>query len=107
MMSDEMISKIRKRLVDAFAPEKIILFGSQARGTADDRSDVDILVICAFEGKRRHLMLEMDKSLDGSELARDILIFTPEEFERDRHIPGTIARPAWKEGKVLYERIKS
>jgi len=103
MISDETLSKARERLVDGFHPEKIILFGSQARGTADDRSDVDILVVCSFEGKRRHLMLEMDRALRGLNLARDIMILTPEEFELDRHIPGTIARPAWKEGRVLYE----
>ena len=103
MISDETLSKVRERLVDGFAPNRIILFGSQARGTADDRSDVDILVVCSFEGKRRHLMLEMDRALRGLGLARDIMVLTPEEFERDRHIPGTIARPAWREGKVLYE----
>ena len=103
MISDETLSQVKDRLVNGFHPEKIILFGSQARGTADDRSDVDILVVCSFEGKRRHLMLEMDRALRGLRLARDIMILTPEEFELDCHIPGTIARPAWKEGKVLYE----
>ena len=103
MISNEILFEVRQRLVDGFAPNRIILFGSQARGTADDRSDVDILVVCSFEGKRRHLMLEMDRALRGLRLARDIMVLTPEEFERDRHIPGTIARPAWKEGKVLYE----
>jgi len=103
MISNETLLKVRERLVDGFAPSRIILFGSQARGTADDRSDVDILVVCSFEGKRRHLMLEMDRALRGLGLARDIMVLTPEEFERDRHIPGTIARPAWREGKVLYE----
>jgi len=106
MISNELIDGIKKRLVDGFAPDKIILFGSQARGTADARSDVDILVVCSFEGKRRHLMLEMDRALEGLDLASDIMILTPEEFERDSHIPGTIARPARKEGKVLYERAK-
>jgi len=103
MISNETLLKVRERLVDGFAPNRIILFGSQARGTADDRSDVDILVVCSFKGKRRHLMLEMDRALRGLNLARDIMVLTPEEFERDRHIPGTIARPAWREGKVLYE----
>ncbi len=103
MISNEILVKVKKRLVDGFHPEKIILFGSQARGTADDRSDVDILVVCSFAAKRRHLMLEMDRALYGLGLARDIMILTPEEFELDRHIPGTIARPAWKEGRVLYE----
>jgi hypothetical protein len=49
------------------------------------------------------MMVEMDRSLRGLSLARDILILTPEEFERDKSIPGTIARPAWKEGIMLYE----
>ena len=103
MIRNEILLKIKERLVDGFHPEKIILFGSQARGTADDRSDVDILVVCPIKGKRRHLMLEMDRALYGLGLARDIMILTPEEFELDRHIPGTIARPAAKEGRVLYE----
>jgi predicted nucleotidyltransferase len=103
MINDETLLAIKQRLVDAFHPDRIIIFGSQARGTADARSDVDILVICRFEGKRRQLMLEMDRALDDLDNAFDILISTPEEFERDRHIPGTIGRYAHKEGRVLYE----
>jgi len=106
MISNETLLEVKERLVNGFGPERIILFGSQARGTADDRSDVDILVVCAFEGNRRHLMLEMDRALRGLRLARDILILTPEEYEQNRHIPGTIARPAWKEGRVLYENAR-
>ena len=104
MISDELTSSIKKRLVDAFAPERIILFGSQARGTADNRSDVDILVICRFRGKRRHLMVEMNRALGDLDCAFDILVLTPEEFKRDRSIPGTIGRYASKEGKILYEQ---
>jgi len=104
MISDEVIQKIKDRLVSGFRPQRIILFGSQARGTADDRSDVDILVICPFEGKRRHLMVEMDRALDDLDYAFDILILNPEEFQRDRLIPGTVGRYAHKEGKVVYEQ---
>ncbi len=103
MISNEILQKIKERLVSNYHPEKIILFGSQARGTADDRSDVDILVICRIEGKRRQLMLEMDRALGDLEYAFDILISTPDEFRIDRLIPGTISRYADKEGKVLYE----
>jgi hypothetical protein len=48
-------------------------------------------------------MVAMDRALRGVELATDVIILTPEEFERDRLIPGTVARPAWREGRVLYE----
>jgi predicted nucleotidyltransferase len=104
MISKELIDAAIRRLVKRFNPERIILFGSQARGTADDRSDADFLVITELTAKRRVLMLEMDRALRGIGFARDIVVLTPEEFERDREIPGTIARPASKEGKILYER---
>lgn len=102
MISDETLNEVKQRLVDGFHPDKIILFGSQARGTADDRSDVDILVICRFEGERRKAVLEMDRALGRLEYAFDVLLSTPEEFEVDRLIPGTVSRYADKEGRVLY-----
>ncbi|WP_298432498.1 nucleotidyltransferase domain-containing protein [Geobacter sp.] len=104
MIPKELIDAAVRRLVERFNPERILLFGSQARGTADDRSDVDLLVITELTARRRVLMLEMDRTLRGLGFARDIVVLSPEEFERDRKIPGTIARPASMEGKVLYER---
>lgn len=104
MISEEILLKVKQRLVDGFHPEKIILFGSQARGTADHRSEVDILVVCPIKGKRRHLMLEMDRALSGLDYAFDIIILRPEEFQIDSLIAGTAGRYASKEGKVIYER---
>ena len=92
------------RLVDKFNPQRIILFGSHARGTADEHSDVDLLIVASFKGKRRTVVVEIDRALRGIGFARDIVLLTPEEFERDRDIPGSVARPASKEGKILYER---
>jgi len=107
MVSEETLSEITRRLVDGFHPDKIILFGSQARGTADERSDVDILVICSVKGNRFDLIFSMDKSLEGMRLARDIVILTDKEYQKDSRIPGTIARYASKEGKILYEKSKA
>lgn len=104
MIDEKIIEVAASRLVNRFHPERIILFGSFARGTADEHSDADFLVICPVLNNRRALMVEMDRSLRGLGLARDIVVLTPEEFERCKDIPGTVARPAWKEGKVLYER---
>lgn len=104
MVDKKKLREATQRLVRGFAPQRIILFGSQARGTADARSDVDLLVILPVHGKRRRLVVDMDRALDGLGIARDIVVLTPREFERDRFIPGTIARPAATEGLVLYER---
>jgi predicted nucleotidyltransferase len=107
MISDDVLSEIRERLVSRFHPDKIILFGSQARGTSDKRSDIDLLVICRFKGKRRHLMVEMDDVLREIEYAFDIVVLTPDEFQRDRLIPGTIGRYATQEGKTIYEQSRT
>ena len=104
MINQETLQEATRRLIENFSPQRIILFGSQARGTADDQSDVDLLVVTNFVGKRRTLMVEMDRALRGLGIARDIIVITPEEFERDSEIPGTIARPAAREGRILYER---
>ena len=107
MVSEEVLRQATERLVARFHPDRIILFGSQARGTADKHSDVDLLVILPIRGNRWDLMVEMDRALDDVRMPSEVVVLSPEEFERDRHIPGTIARPACREGKVLYERFES
>ena len=104
MISEDLLTKATQRLVDNFHPDRIILIGSQVRGTADKYSDVDLLVICPIQGSRRSLMIAMDRALRGLGFARDLIVLTAEEFELNRHIPGTVARPAWQEGRILYER---
>jgi len=104
MISKKILKEATKRIAEQFHPQRIILFGSYARGTADAKSDVDLLVISPLRKRRRTLILEINRSLWGLSLARDIVILTPEEFEIDKKIPGTIARYAFKEGKLLYEQ---
>jgi uncharacterized protein len=104
MISKKNIIKAARRLADRFHPQRIILFGSYARGAADDKSDVDFLVICPLKKNRRNLILEMNRSLWGLGPARDIIVLAPEEFEDEKEIPGTIVRYAFEEGKILYER---
>ena len=106
MISENTIKEAAKRIAERFHPQRIILFGSYARGTADNKSDIDLLVLCPLKKKRRELMVEMDNALWGLGLARDIVVLTPKEFETEKEIPGTIARYASKEGKLLYEQAR-
>lgn len=101
-----MIKEITNQLARLFLPKKIILFGSIARGSADSHSDIDLLVITSFSGNRRQLMVKMDRAIASFRKPVDIVIQTPEEYDTNRMIPGTIARYAFLEGKVLYDSHK-
>jgi predicted nucleotidyltransferase len=98
------IQEMVRRIVVQFAPEKIVLFGSHARGHAGPDSDVDLLVIKPVTGSRRQERLAMRVALRGMGVAKDILLVTPEEVETSRELPGTLIRSALREGKVLYEQ---
>ncbi len=98
------IEEMVRRIVERFHPDQVILFGSYARGQAGPDSDVDLLVVMPVQGSKRKMAVEIDLMLAGSGLAKDIIVVTPEEFERGRNIVGTIVYPAMHEGKVMYER---
>ena len=98
------IEEMVRRIVERFHPDRIILFGSYARGEAGPDSDVDLLVVMSVPGSRRKKATEIDISLSDRQVPLDLLVVTPEQFERDREMIGTVIRPAVREGKVLYER---
>lgn len=99
---EKIIDQMVRRLVEGFRPDKIILFGSWARGEQEADSDVDLLVIVHKVDDRRSLRIDMRRALNGMGLPKDIIVLTSEEFKVKRKIPGTIAYPADREGRVLY-----
>lgn len=98
------IRKMVQRIVEEFDPEKIILFGSHAKGTAGPDSDADFLVVMKIKGSKRKKAIEMDMALAGMGLPKDLILVTPEEVAKYRNLVGTIIYPALREGKVLYEK---
>jgi predicted nucleotidyltransferase len=106
VMDRKDIKEISNHLVHLFSPQKIILFGSCATGKADRHSDIDLLVITSFLGRRRQLMVEMDRAIASFKKPVDIIIQTADEYDINRLIPGTIARYAFLEGKILYDSHK-
>jgi predicted nucleotidyltransferase len=101
---DRAIGRMVGRIVRQFRPERVILFGSHARGEAGPDSDVDLLVVMPVAGSRRDKAVEIGVALHDIRVPKDIIVTTPEDFEWRKEIVGTIERPATQEGKVLYAR---
>jgi predicted nucleotidyltransferase len=100
----EKIQEMVSRIVERFDPERIILFGSHARGEGGPDSDVDLLVVMRVEGSKRRKAVEIYSALAGIGVPKDIIVATPEEVGEYRDIVGTIIQPALAEGKVVYQR---
>ncbi|MBI4355810.1 MAG: nucleotidyltransferase domain-containing protein [Candidatus Omnitrophica bacterium] len=93
-----------RRIVERFHPDQVILFGSHARGKAGPDSDVDLLVVMPVRGSKRAAQLQVRLALHDIRVPKDVVVVTPDQFERQRDIAGTIVRPAYLEGKVLYAK---
>ena len=96
------LADIVKRVVEAAKPEKIVLFGSAARGTMGPDSDLDLLVIKGGKFNRHRVTTAIYRHLSG-EIGVDAVVVTPEEVERYRDTHCLVICPALREGKVVYE----
>ena|ERR1700678_1202223 len=100
-MYHEEIGRLAARIVETERPEKIILFGSYANGTATESSDIDLLVISRSTLPRREREVRLTRQLFGSGVAYDLLALTPEEVELRRN--GPFLREILSTGQVLYQ----
>nr|VFK57133.1 MAG: Nucleotidyltransferase domain-containing protein [Candidatus Kentron sp. TUN]VFK65101.1 MAG: Nucleotidyltransferase domain-containing protein [Candidatus Kentron sp. TUN]VFK65390.1 MAG: Nucleotidyltransferase domain-containing protein [Candidatus Kentron sp. TUN] len=91
-----------RRIVDGFHPDRIILFGSHARGESILDSDMELLVVMPVNGSRRRLAVEIGAALTEVPFPKDIMVTIPEDFAWRKDVTGTIEYPAAHEGRVLY-----
>lgn len=101
---EKQIQKMVRRIVRQFHPERIILFGSQARGGAGPDSDVDLLVVMPVEGPKHKKEIQIRVALRHIRVPKDIIVTTPEDFAWRKEAVGTIEYPATHEGQELYAR---
>ncbi len=97
------IEEVSRRIVEAFHPERIILFGSHAYGQPSEYSDVDLLVIMPFEGKGFRKSLEILKRV-RPDFGIDLLARRPDDSERRYREGDPVIREAFDRGRVLYEQ---
>lgn len=93
-----------RRITGKFNPEKIILFGSCVNGLITDDSDLDILVVMNINGSQRGTANEIDLTMADRTVPMDFIVVTPEQFERQKDMFGTIIGAAAREGRVIYDR---
>jgi predicted nucleotidyltransferase len=100
-VEQKVLDKIIQRIVAVAQPEKIILFGSAARGEMGRNSDIDLLVVKSGVHRRR-LAQAIYMNLFDVGQAVDVVVATPEDVERYKDSFALVIEPALREGKVVY-----
>jgi predicted nucleotidyltransferase len=100
---DAVLTEIVRRLVEAYQPDRIYLFGSKARGDAGLDSDYDLMVVVPDdappERRRSRLAYEV---LWGTGTAADVLVLTREQFEGRLHVRASLPATVLREGRLLH-----
>lgn len=101
-VAERTLKKIIRRIVKVAKPEKIIMFGSAARGRMGPNSDVDLLVIKRGKFHRGRLTDRIYMNMHGVGQAVDVIVVTPEDVERYKDCFALVIYPAVRDGKVVY-----
>ena len=101
-IASKVLREIVRRIVAVAQPERIILFGSAARGEMGPHSDVDLLVVKQGEFDQGQLVGDIYMNLHGVGQAVDLIVVTPEQVERYRNTHCLVIAPALRQGKEIY-----
>lgn len=100
-LDQKTLDEIIRRIVEVSQPERIILFGSAARGDMTRNSDVDLLII--KEGGDANLRAQIYEKMYGVRVAVNAILVSPMDVERYKDSHALVIKPALQEGKVVYE----
>ena len=103
-VDETVLAEIVRRLVEAVDPDRIILFGSRARGDDRPDSDVDLMMIKASDDPSHRRAIPAYQALSGLGVSKDVLWYTPEEVEDWAGVRNHVISRALREGRVLYEK---
>ena len=103
-LDPHLLEKIVERIVNQVRPEKVMLFGSRARGSGRSDSDLDLLVIAESSEPRYRRSAPLYGALSDILIPMDILVYRPQEVEEWRNVRQAFITTAIREGRVLYEK---
>ncbi len=107
MIAQNDIEKLVQTIVSSYKPEKVLLFGSYASGTATENSDVDLLLVKDTHLPPHKRTGEISALLKGILFPLDIIIYTHNEFEQQSNQKYTFLNNALTHSKVLYEQPRN
>jgi len=99
-----LLQEIVRRLVEAIDPDRIILFGSRARGDARPDSDIDLLIVKDTDQPAYRRAIPAYRALSGLGVPKDIIWRTPAEVEDWSRVATYVTTRALQEGRILYEK---
>ncbi len=101
--ADPVLAEVVRRLVAAYKPERIYLFGSKARSDSRPDSDYDLMVIVSDDAppERRRSRLAY-QALTGTGIAADVLVCTHSYFERRRFLKASLPGTVLREGRLIH-----
>ena len=103
-LNDNLVRDIVRRIVDTAKPERVILFGSRARGDARPNSDFDVLVIKESDEPRYRRSVPLYVALADLPVEVEVMVYTPQEVEEWSEVPQAFVTTAVREGTTIYER---
>lgn len=99
----KLLNEVTRRIVASVKPQRVLLFGSAARGRMNQNSDFDMLVVMREPVHRRQTAQKIYRNLRGAGIAVDIVVATEKDLEKYSRRAGTILKSALQEGRVVYE----
>ena len=103
MVVNAQLAEVVNRLIEAYAPERIYLFGSYARGDEGADSDYDLMLIVPDDAvpERQRARLAYER-LWGTGAAVDVLVWTHSAFDSRKHVIASLPATILREGKLLH-----
>ena len=101
-VSQSALDEMVRRIVMAVKPQRIVLFGSAARGQWGPNSDLDVLIVMRNGAHRRKTAQHIYRNLIGFPIATDVVVATQNDLARRSEDPSLVYHEALQEGRDLY-----